>query len=57
VAGFYNAFLPHIEIDHIDTGETAYQGWKEKHSGEDMVAFNQITQDYRNGKRHIFEEA
>jgi GT2 family glycosyltransferase len=57
VAGFYNAFLPHIEIDHIDTGATEYQGWKEKHSGEDMTAFNQITQDYRNGKRPIFEEA
>lgn len=57
VAGFYNAFLPHIEIDHIDTGATEYQGWKDKVAGEDMVAFNQITQDYRNGKRPIFEEA
>jgi GT2 family glycosyltransferase len=34
LAGFYSCFLPHIEIDHIDTGATAYQGWKEKHSGE-----------------------
>lgn len=57
VAGFYNAFLPQIEIDHIDTGATEYQGWKEKVSGEDMVAFNQITADYRSGKRPIFEEA
>jgi hypothetical protein len=57
VAGFYNAFLPHIEIDHIDTGETAYQGWKEKHSGEDMAAFNSITQAYREGRRPIYEEA
>lgn len=57
VAGFYNAFLPHVEIDHIDTGETAYQGWKEKISGDAMVEFNRITQDYRNGKRPIFEQA
>jgi glycosyltransferase involved in cell wall biosynthesis len=57
VAGFYNAFLPHIDIDHIDTGETAYQGWKEKHSGEDMAAFNAITQAYREGRRPIYEEA
>lgn len=34
IAGYYNCFLPHIEIDHIDTGETEYQNWKEKHSGE-----------------------
>jgi hypothetical protein len=57
VAGFYNCFLPHIDIDHIDTGETAYQGWKEKHSGEDMAAFNSITQAYREGRRPIYEEA
>ncbi len=57
VAGFYNAFLPHIEIDHIDTGATEYQGWKEKVSGEDMAAFNQITADYRSGKRPIYESS
>jgi GT2 family glycosyltransferase len=57
VAGFYNAFLPHIDIDHIDTGETEYQGWKEKHSGEDMHLFNSITQAYREGRRPIYEEA
>jgi hypothetical protein len=56
VAGFYNAFLPHIDIDHIDTGETAYQGWKEKHSGEDMASFNSITQAYREGRRPIYEQ-
>jgi GT2 family glycosyltransferase len=56
VAGFYNAFLPHIEIDHIDTGETEYQGWKEKHSGEDMHLFNSITQAYREGRRPIYEQ-
>ncbi len=57
VAGFYNCFLPHIDIDHIDTGETAYKGWKEKHSGEDMHTFNSITQAYREGRRPIYEEA
>lgn len=40
VGGFYSCFLPHINIDHIDTGETAYQGWKEKHSGELMEEFH-----------------
>lgn len=33
ISGFKNAFLPHIEIDHIDDGSTPYQGWKERTSG------------------------
>jgi GT2 family glycosyltransferase len=57
VAGFYNAFLPHIEIDHIDTGETAYQGWKHKHAGDDMVAFNTIRHQYQTGQRPVYEPA
>lgn len=57
VAGFYSAFIPSIEIDHIDTGETPYQGWKEKHSGEDMALFNRIKQEYINGTRDIYTKA
>ena len=57
VAGFYSCFLPHIEIDHIDTGETSYQGWKERHAGEDMVTYNRLKHDYVNGLRPIFEPA
>lgn len=33
-AGFYNCFLYHVPIDHIDEGLTPYQNWKHKHSGE-----------------------
>lgn len=54
VAGFYSAFVPSIEIDHIDTGETPYQSWKEKHSGEDMRAFHQIKNSYINGTKDIY---
>lgn len=57
VAGFYSCFIPSIEIDHIDTGENTYQQWKEKHSGEDMVAFNQIKNAYLNGSKSIYSEA
>ena len=57
VVGYLSAFLPHIEIDHIDTGETAYQGWKEKHAGEDMAEYNRLKDAYRNGTRPIFEPA
>jgi len=34
IAGFKNVFLFQIEIDHIDNGNTPYQGWKERHAGE-----------------------
>lgn len=56
VAGFYSAFVPHIQIDHIDTGETPYQSWKEKHSGEDMAVFNSIKNQYLNGTKSIYYE-
>ena len=54
VAGFYSCFLPSIEIDHIDTGETDYQGWKERHSGEDMAAYNYLKNSYINGTKPIY---
>jgi len=40
LAGFKNSFLPHIEIDHIDTKETSY--WQEKRNiaAKDMAEFN-----------------
>ncbi len=56
VAGFYSCFLPHIEIDHIDTGATAYQGWKEKHAGEDMAEYHRLKEAYTTGQRPIFEQ-
>lgn len=57
VAGFYSCFLPHIEIDHIDTGETSYQGWKEKHAREDMAEYNRLKNGYINGTIPIYSEA
>ncbi len=57
VAGFYSCFVPSIQIDHIDTGETPYQSWKEKHSGEDMRAFNEVKNAYLNGTKSIYSEA
>lgn len=57
VAGFYNCFLPHIEIDHIDEGGGEYQDWKTKVSSEAMVEFNKITQGYRDGSINIYSEA
>ena len=54
LAGFYSCFLPHIEIDHIDTGATAYQGWKEKHSGEQTQKVINLVHEMYNGTKPIY---
>ncbi|MGL4791571.1 MAG: glycosyltransferase [Anaerotignaceae bacterium] len=54
VAGHWNVFLPHIEIDHIDPGQTEYQSWKEKHSSEVTQQVIKITHEYYHGIRPIY---
>jgi len=49
--------LPHIEIDHIDTGATAYQGWKENHASEDMAEYNRLKNGYLSGTIPVYSEA
>lgn len=57
ISGFYNCFLPHINIDHIDTGETSYQGWKEKHSGEQTQKVIDLVHAMIRGEKPIYYEA
>lgn len=57
LAGFYNCFLPHINIDHIDPGATEYQSWKEKHSGEQTQNVINIVHEMIRGERPIYFEA
>lgn len=47
-------FLPHILIDHIDPGNTPYQGWKERHSGEYTQKVIDIKNEYIAGTRSIY---
>jgi GT2 family glycosyltransferase len=54
VAGMWNVFLPHIEIEHIDKGETEYQTWKEKHSAEVTQQVIKMTHEYYHGTRPIY---
>jgi GT2 family glycosyltransferase len=54
VAGYFSAFIPHIEIDHIDPGDTPYQKWKEGYASDMMGKYNQAVQDYRSGKKSIY---
>lgn len=58
IAGFYSCFLPHINIDHIDPGDTPYQSWKEKHSSEHTEQVIRYVKDMYNFKEphwHPFE--
>ena len=54
LAGFYNCFLPHIEIDHEDPGGTDYQTWKEKHSGEMFGEYHKLVHAMIQGIEPIY---
>jgi GT2 family glycosyltransferase len=54
LAGYYSCFLPHINIDHIDPGDTPYQSWKERHSGEQTQAVINLVHEMYNGMKPIF---
>jgi GT2 family glycosyltransferase len=53
LAGFKSAFLPHIEIDHIDPGGTAYCAWKQQVSGKMLAEFGRVTAEMRAGRMPI----
>ena len=54
VTGFKSCFLPHIEIDHIDTGENPYQKEKEAYAASMMARFNQEKDEMLTGQRSIY---
>jgi hypothetical protein len=54
IAGFYNVFLPHINIDHIDPGGDDYGKWKEKHAGEAMPLYSEMIKLYEQHPEKIY---
>lgn len=54
IAGFWNCFLPHIEIEHIDAGATEYTHWKTKQSESVWNQVNKEVGEMINGTRPIF---
>jgi GT2 family glycosyltransferase len=54
VAGFKTAFLPWIEIDHIDPGRTAYTTWKQKYSGKQMAFYNYLRDRLTDGRLPVY---
>lgn len=51
VSGFKVAFVPYVEIEHIDPGGTAYTVWKAEYAGKMMRAYQQRVTEYHNGLR------
>ena len=54
LAGFYNCFLNHIEIDHIDEGAPEFSEWKAKHSSEFFPEYHKLVHDMIAGKEPIY---
>jgi GT2 family glycosyltransferase len=54
IAGFISAFIPYIEIDHIDPGNTVYQKEKEEMAGKLIELYSKTVQEYKNGTRDIY---
>ncbi len=57
LAGFWNVFIPSVEIDHIDPGGTQYQDWKQQRAGLDMSEMERLQKAYADGSRSLFEQA
>lgn len=54
LAGFYNCFLPHIDIDHIDRGDTPYQKEKEAYALSMMAKYNETKEAMKAGHMNIY---
>lgn len=54
IAGFYNCFLPHIEIDHIDNKETPHWQWKRDEAEKKNFEQQKTVSEYLSGKRPIY---
>jgi GT2 family glycosyltransferase len=57
IAGFYSCFLPHIDIDHIDTGGDEYTTQKQDMVQEQLTQYYLIRKQYLSGQRDIYTEA
>ena len=56
VAKFYNCFLPHIEIEHIDNRETPYWQWKRNEAAKGDIEHQRTVHEYLTDKRSIYYE-
>lgn len=56
LAGFWNCYLPHINIDHIDDGSNPYTQQKHKIALDSWTEYMALHEAYCNGTRPLYEE-
>lgn len=56
LAGFWNCYLPHINIDHIDDGTNPYTQEKHRQASEKCGEYTQMHHEYVNGLRPLWED-
>lgn len=54
LAGFWNCYMPHINIDHIDTGENSYTQVKQKQASGIWDIYMQWHQGYIDGTKDLY---
>ncbi len=56
LAGFSCVFVCGIDIEHLDVPDDGgYTQWKVDNAGEKMLAYNQLVEEYKSGKRPLYE--
>ncbi len=56
LAGFWNCYLPHIKINHIDDGSNPYTQVKHQQAAESWHEYTKLHEAYCNGTRSLYEE-
>ena len=54
LCGFYNAFYPCVDIEHLDTGKTPFTQWKRDYAGIYINQIDKIKEEYATGIRPIY---
>lgn len=54
LSGYYNAFYPGVEIDHIDDGENEFCDWKRKYAGIYLSQIEDIKKGYKEYPETIY---
>jgi len=54
LAGFWNCFLPHIDLDHIDSGQNDYSEVKRQQANEVWYEYQSMHNDYVEGRLPLY---
>jgi len=54
LSGFYNAFYPSIEIEHLDDGKNPFTVWKRNYAGLYLGQIKGIIEKYQTGVRSVY---